>query len=261
MTTKPSQLILYRGWPGTGKYTWSPFVTKVEFRCRQGHLPYQAEVGGANGAPKGKIPYVDLRQLHGEASTTPDFLGDSRFIIQRLQSMGCLPDLNGNLSDEQKLNDHAIRALCEDELYFYHMREKWLENFYVQRDKALWSIPYPMRIVIGYFVHRRIAHTLQGQGTGRFNDEELRALKTEIWEYVDNILAQRLQRVSVSEPAWILGGKDPTEADATLFGFIVSVLVSKSNPESQKLVKSFPNLIDYAGRIHDRFFPDYEKLA
>ncbi len=121
MTTKPSRLILYRGWPDKGKYTWSPFVTKLEFRCRQVGLPYQAEVGGAKGAPKGKIPYVDLSPLQSDASTTPDFLGDSKFIIQRLQTMGCLPDLNSNLSDEQKLNDLAIRALCEDKLYFYHV--------------------------------------------------------------------------------------------------------------------------------------------
>lgn len=31
-----------------------------------------------------------------------------------------------------------------------------------------------------------------------------------------------------------------------------------SAPESQKVVKSFPTILDYARRIHDRYFPDYE---
>lgn len=32
-----------------------------------------------------------------------------------------------------------------------------------------------------------------------------------------------------------------------------------SAPESKTLVKTFPNVIDYAERIHNRYFPDYKK--
>ncbi len=30
-------------------------------------------------------------------------------------------------------------------------------------------------------------------------------------------------------------------------------------PDSRKVVQGFPVLIEYAGRIHDYYFPDYEK--
>lgn len=32
-----------------------------------------------------------------------------------------------------------------------------------------------------------------------------------------------------------------------------------SGPVSQHLMEQFPVLLDYAGRIHDNYFPDYEK--
>lgn len=108
------------------------------------------------------------------------------------------------------------------------MRERWLENFYVQRDKALYSLPYPIRVVVGFLVHRTVSSTLHGQGSGRLTAEEVRGLKTEIWQTIDQALEQRLREASSKEaPVWVLGGKQPTEADATLFGFIVSVLASE----------------------------------
>lgn len=94
------------------------------------------------------------------------------------------------------------------------------------------------------------------------------------------------------EPFWCLGGEEPTEADVTLFSFVASGLVAAryvtpylivgsrpsrksvrhheqileadpylchSTPGTRLLLLSFPALMDYAGRIHDRFFPDYEK--
>lgn len=106
------------------------------------------------------------------------------------------------------------------------MRERWIDNFYTQREKALAAIPYPVRVLIGYYVHWSVASTLHGQGVGRFSAEEVHALKAEIWQHVDSVLKQRLRRVSSGQLAWYLGGKQPTEADAALYGFIVSGLVS-----------------------------------
>jgi len=107
------------------------------------------------------------------------------------------------------------------------MRERWLDNFYIQRDKALYSKPWAIRVLIGYLIHRSITQTLHGQGVGRLSSEEIRTLKTEIWQHIDNVLAFRLRKSRRSEPVWCLGGPEPTEADATLHGFITSVLVSK----------------------------------
>lgn len=32
-----------------------------------------------------------------------------------------------------------------------------------------------------------------------------------------------------------------------------------SAPETAKIVRSYPTIIDYAERIHTRYFPDYER--
>lgn len=105
-------------------------------------------------------------------------------------------------------------------------RERWVDNYYTMRDHVLGAIPYPIRVVVGILAHRNHVSMLHGQGTGRFTNEEVRQSKTEIWGHIDGLL--RASRAKAAEGAlfWALGGEGPTEADATLFGFVVSVLIS-----------------------------------
>jgi len=94
------------------------------------------------------------------------------------------------------------------------------------RDHALWSIPYPIRVVVGILAYRKHTAMLHGQGTGRFNGQEVKRFKTEIWQTIDGLLRASKSAVKDNdEPFWALGGDGPTEADATLFGFVVSVLI------------------------------------
>lgn len=92
-----------------------------------------------------------------------------------------------------------------------------------------------MRMLVGQIVYRNHKAMLYGQGTLRLSDEEIRASKREIWGSINGVLADvRSSRAAGSpgssdskrRPFWFLGGDDPTEVDATLFGFIVSVLLS-----------------------------------
>lgn len=89
-----------------------------------------------------------------------------------------------------------------------------------------------MRVLIGQIVYRSHKAMLYGQGTLRLSDEEIRASKREIWDSINGVLvAVRSSRAagssdSKTRPFWFLGGDDPTEVDTTLFGFIVSVLLS-----------------------------------
>jgi len=110
-SSKP--VTLYRGWPGGNKHVWSPFVVKLEARLRFAGVPYTTEAGSRNTAPKGKIPYVEC---DGES------FGDSTLIAARLVDSGVLPDINARLLPDAKAHDHALRALLEDKLYFYHVR-------------------------------------------------------------------------------------------------------------------------------------------
>lgn len=100
------------------------------------------------------------------------------------------------------------------------------------RDHALSSIPWPARVVVGQIAYRSSKATLYGQGTLRVSDDEAWASKNEIWGTINDALSSVRRSDSpgrgidtTAAPFWFLGGAEPTEVDATLFGFIVSVLL------------------------------------
>ncbi|KAI0875777.1 hypothetical protein GGS24DRAFT_271781 [Hypoxylon argillaceum] len=256
----PSAITVFRGFKGAGAFVWSPYVTKLEARLRFGGLSYDVDSGSPRSGPKGKIPYIEIARPG--AAGTPELLGDSSLIAAALCARGELADLNARLSKTERAHDLALRALLEDKLSFYHGWERWTKNYYTMRDHVLWPVPWPVRVVIGSLIYRNTVATLHGQGTGRFSGEEIALFRREIWEsFADLALeSQTNARPAASEPFWVLGGPEPTEVDAALFGFIVSTLLCTAGPDSQADVKSFPVLLEYARRIQEKYFPDYEAL-
>ncbi|KAF4470571.1 glutathione S-transferase [Fusarium albosuccineum] len=243
------QLTVFRGFGKLGAFTWSPFVIKLEARLRFDGTPYKVDGGSPKSAPRGKIPYVELGEQR---------VSDSTFIIQKFVQDGIITDLNSRLSPAQRAQDLAIRALLEDKLYFYGTREKWCDNYQTMRSNALASIPWPLQVVVGWIAYQGISKTLYGQGTGRFTDDEVAMLREEVWESVDALVSEARASASLEGPFWLLGGDGPTEVDATLFGFIASALTCEASPASGKVVGKYPAVVDYAARIHERYFPDYE---
>lgn len=109
------QLTLYRGFPGSDNYTWSPFVTKIELRLRFSALKYSKEAGSPRDGPRGKIPYLVLAQPDG---SEPQTLSDSSLMIRDLVEKGLIEDLNASLSPAARTHDLGLRALLEERLYF-----------------------------------------------------------------------------------------------------------------------------------------------
>ncbi|KAI1160296.1 hypothetical protein F5B18DRAFT_515425 [Nemania serpens] len=262
-------ITVFRGFKDPGAFVWSPFVTKLEARLRFGGLSYATEAGSPRQGPKGKIPYVDIASSGPGGTETKTTLGDSSLIVAALCADGVLPDLAAPLSKVERAHDLALRALLEDKLSFYHAWERWTQNYYTMRDHVLWPLPWPLRVLVGTLIHRNIVATLHGQGTGRFGADEIAAFRREIWAgFADLLLESRTRPASSSisssdsreKPFWVLGGPEPTDADASLFGFVVSTLLSTAGPGAQADVKSFPVLLEYARRIQERYFPEYEAL-
>lgn len=93
----------------------------------------------------------------------------------------------------------------------------------------MWNIPYPVRVVVGLLAHRKHSAMLHSQGILRFTDGEINLFKHEIWGTIAGLLQASKEGAKLQnadDPFWALGGEQPTEADATLFGFIISVLIS-----------------------------------
>ncbi|KAI0400259.1 hypothetical protein F4802DRAFT_501942 [Xylaria palmicola] len=268
--TSPPTITVFRGFREPGNFVWSPYVTKLEARLRFGGLSYATAAGSPRSAPRGKIPYVSISRGGGSGSRAEaeeeegeeETLGDSGLITAALCEAGALSDLNARLSGAERAHDLALRALLEDKLSFYHTWERWTQNYYTMRDHVLWSVPWPLRALVGLLAYRGTVATLHGQGTGRFSADEIAAFRREVWGALADLLLESSSaaRSGGGDPFWLLGGPEPTEADATLFGFVVSTLLATAGPGSQADVKSFPVLVEYARRIQERYFPDYDAL-
>ncbi|KAF1983199.1 hypothetical protein K402DRAFT_396905 [Aulographum hederae CBS 113979] len=257
-----TQLTLFRGWDAPTSYVWSPFVTKLEFRLRLATLPYKPAAGSPKSAPTGKIPYISLTTSSGVTK-----MGDSALITAHLASLSLLTDLNARLSASSRAHDAGLKALLEDRLYFFNMRERWLDpvNFYAQRDHVLHAVPYPIRVVIGAKIYRSHISTLHDLGVGRYSDAEVVAFQEEVWMALEDMLAESLAKADEKgldgerRCFWCLGGTEPTECDTTVFGFVSSMLVATSSPRSRKFVVGLPSMMEYVNRIHETYFADYEK--
>lgn len=203
------------------RYVWSPFVNKLEARLRFDKVAYKIGSGSPKSAPKGKLPYIEV-ELNG----TKTSIGDSTLIANSLIENGTLTDFNAKLSPVQEAQDAAIRALLEDRIYFFGMREKWCDNYITMRSAVLAALPWPMQVIVGLIIYRGISSTLYGQGVGRYTEEEIMGMKRQGWAHINALLTEA-RRVSQGRdgPFWVLGGDEPTEADATIFGFVASSLI------------------------------------
>lgn len=221
MISITNQLTIFRGIGSPGRFTWSPFVTKLEARLRFDNISYSVAGGTPLSAPRGKLPYVEL----GTQSPT----GDTTLVIDKLIQDGIIGDLNAALSPVQRAHDVAIKALMEDKLYFYNVREKWCDNYTAMRDCILAAVPWPVRAVLGLFLYRGITRTLHGQGTGRFTDDEIAVFKKEVWVSIDALLKEaRSKSPDSKEPFWVLGGERPTESDAIVFASVATALLCEA---------------------------------
>ena len=249
------KIVVHRGADKPGRYIWSPFVTKLEFRFRHSNLAYTCGSGGPANGPKGKMPFIELSMPEKPV----EVLADSALIFRDFVSRQWLRDLNAGLSKKEAGQDLAIRAMLEDKLTYCNMHERWVQNFYPMRDFNLAALPYPLRVIIGYKVYRGAVQKLHDQGMSRFSNEEIHSFRVEIWEAVNGMLEDSRSKARTDECFWILGGKEPTEADATVFGFVVSTMMADAGPTSRELVKTqYPTVVDYATKIHRQYFPDYE---
>ncbi|KAL8989401.1 MAG: hypothetical protein Q9169_008369 [Polycauliona sp. 2 TL-2023] len=188
-------------------------------------------------------------------------VSDTAMISQKLVDEGMAEDLNAKLTPVENATDAAVRAMLEEKLYFYQTYERWEQNYYTMRDKALSALTLPIRFLVGQIAYRKMSTTLYGQGTGRLTPKEITLLKTEIWEHINALLTASSQSRDPGAPDgmfFVLGGSQPTEADTSLFGFVASGLVCDAAPETRKIIRGLPTVMEYADEIHKHYFPDYE---
>lgn len=122
----PQAITLYRDLDRPGQYTWSAFVCKLETHLRFSHLPYNIKAGSLSESPKGKLPYI---KMFDEKTGKEELMSDSGLIVKMLVENGVIADLDEGLSKTEKAKGLAIRALCEDKIYFYTVSATSLSQY------------------------------------------------------------------------------------------------------------------------------------
>lgn len=231
-------IILYGAEPMWGLPDPSPFVTKVEILLKIAHLPYEKHKADFPKAPKGKIPYLgDDGQL----------IPDSTLIRFHLEKKyGVNFDKDGNAEDVAV--GWAFEKLCEDNLYFSLIHDRWLidENFYKGPVHFFNKAPRFLRPLIIRIFRRKVRTSLHAQGNGRYTAEERLEIASRSLQELANYLSSRP----------FIGGAQPIGADASIFAMIWGLQNPYFKSAIGDMVRCQPPLMNYIHRMLERYYPN-----
>lgn len=215
----------------------SPFCAKLEGFLRWQNIPYKSvTVYSTKNSPKGKIPYIE-----DENGT----MGDSTFIIEYLtRKHNLVPD--AHLTVEQKAMAVAIRALCEDSLYFAGAWLRWLDDDgwnIVKRD-LFGKAPKWLRPVIEWKVQKIVRQQQHAQGTGRHSREEIIGIVNNDIKALADYLGDKKY----------MFGDEMCTTDLVVFSMISNLTIAPFDNPSARYAKSLENLMAHTQRIRERCF-------
>ena len=114
------------------------------------------------------------------------------------------------------------------------------------------NIPWIQKKFISLILPGRIKKNLYGHGLGRLAPEDIR-----------NIGKKDLKAISIilGDKPYFLGDK-PTSFDAAIFGVLANVVYAfRETSWPQVYVREHcPNLVQFADRMKDKFWPDWNDL-
>ena len=230
-------ITLYCFRPIAGLPDASPFVMKAMLLLKMSGLDYVEDRSGFSKAPKGKQPYIDD---DGEIVADSTFI---RFHLERKYGK----DFDAHLSDEQKAVGWCVEKMCEEHFYWIVVRIRWMDDANFKRGPARFfdSAPAIVRPLAKWFIRRRIANALWAQGIGRHSAAEIDALGVRDVEALATLIGDKPY----------LFGNEPRGADATVFGFLASVMAPMAESAVRDAALAKPNLVAYRDRIMQTYFP------
>lgn len=224
--------------PNFGLPDPSPFCMKALVLLKMAGLDYQTALCDPNKAPKKKGPYLD-----DDGVVVPD----TTFIRWHIEKKYGY-DFDAGLSDEQRGVAWAVEKLCEDNLYFAILFERWMidKNFDAGPRVFFQPVPAAMRFLVISMVRKQIKRDLRGQGFGRHSRDEIVRIGKRGLDAVSQILGDRPY----------LMGDSPCGADALVFSTVAGVLCETFESDLLTHARSKPNLVAYRDRCMARWFPE-----
>jgi glutathione S-transferase len=217
----------------------SSFCMKAEVLLKMAGVPFRVDVSGFGKAPKGKLPYIVFRDRK---------IADSTFIRWHLEQEH-LVDFDKGLSDRDKAVAWAFEKMCENHLYQAIGHDRWLidANFNAGPKNFFDAVPALLRPLILIKVRSDVRKALRGHGMGRHSQDEITQLATR------DIGALAVQ---LGDKPYFMGA-EPTGVDATVFGFVASVLCPVFVSPQRSAAEGHANLVAYHQRMMDKYYPDF----
>jgi glutathione S-transferase len=224
--------------PVWGLQSPSPFCLKLETWLRIAGIPYTPLILDKPPQSKtGKVPYMLLDD--------GSILADSNVIIRTLARERGI-DLDDQQAPEQQARAHAVLRLVEESMYFTGVWERWMLPAYwhITRDGYFGTLPGPMRALFAGLVRRKIKAVLHGQGTLRYEPEEILARGAADIRALSALLGQQAY----------FHGLRPGVADASAYGMLANVLAYPGATASKAAVEACPNLVAFCRRIESAYW-------
>jgi glutathione S-transferase len=230
-------IVLHQPPPAWGLPSISPFCVKLETYLRMAKLEYKtAPPDVFKVAPNGRVPYVNLDGR---------IIGDSTLIIQALKKRFGDP-LNGGLSPEQRAQALCLQRLMESHLSFAGAWLRWSDKDSLKylHDYFKPLLPPLVCEVIFKMIRKDMMKMLRAQGIGEHNREDIIRFANADVTALSDLLGSK---------SFFLG-EQPTEIDATMYGFLIQQLwVPWDNPVKQHAL-SLENLDSFCQRMKQRFW-------
>lgn len=230
-------ITLYTFGPHFGLPDPSPFVSKALVLLAMSGLEFRTDTTGFKKAPKGKLPYMD------DAGT---IIADSTFMRWHLEQRHGI-DFDRGLSREQKAIGWAVEKMCEDNLYWTIMDQRWMDDANFDKGPRHYfdEAPAVVRPVVMGMVRRQIRRDLRGQGMGRHARADIERLAA---ASIDALAA------IIGDKPWLLGSA-PSGADATAWSFVANVLCDHFPGAVRDSAARHPTLAAYRDRGLQLWFP------
>lgn len=231
-------LTLYTFGPAFGLADPSPFIMKAHVLLKMAGLDYATAPADFKKAPKGKFPV-----LEDDGQLVPDSTL-IRFHIEKKYGF----DFDVGVSAEARAAAWAFEKLCEDQLYWALVHERWMidANFDKGPRNFFNKAPALIRPVIVRMIRNKVRKNLHGQGFGRYDAAEKLAVAGKAIQAISDYLAQRPY----------LGGDHPCGSDAAVFATVSGLLTPYFDSAINDEARKHPVLVDYATRMKARYFPE-----
>ncbi|KAF8313593.1 hypothetical protein DL93DRAFT_2167715 [Clavulina sp. PMI_390] len=206
-------------------WDFSPWVNRLEALLTFSGATFEISTGFPSQYPRSRIP------------------------VNELAKRGLVRELDVGLSPDDVATSRAIQSLIE-EIFLLLIKEGWVEQFPVARDKIiLHKLSFPIRPIVAFRAKRSFTKRCELAGLSKRRPEsEIQELR----QTAIDALA-----VWVGDKKHVLGGESPTRADAAIFGFIVSACAYPHwLPKLAAAIKSHPNLCAYAEGLRKAWYPN-----